>query len=840
MKKVLILYLLLVAITNFGFAQTILTFEFSSLAGNETTASSNSNDANLTSSTISRGAGLSAATNSGRFNAQSWVTTNSVTDAVSGNDYFQFTITPNSGFSFSITSIVANFERSGTGPKAFSIRSSVDSYGSDLASATLNDVTSTQTRTFTFSMNNQTSAVTFRIYGYNAEETGGSGGLEGTGNDLVVNGSTASVSACIAPSTQASVFSSNTITSSSMNIAFTRGNGDGGVLVVAKSGSAVNTDPQDGVSYTANSVFASGDQLGTGNYVVYKGTANGTGATTGNINISGLSPLTTYHFAVYEYNTASTCYHLAELTGNATTICATPTDITGLTVSSGNSSQLAVSWTAPTCFDEILVVASTASITGTPTSADGSHYTANAAYGSGTASQNFNAPEFPVYKSTSNNVTVTNLTNGTNYFFKVFTRKGTTWSAGVQASGTPNVGSFFREDFDDNTGVATTVYVNGVCNDGDTDYFGKVCLNGLGCGNTVGSAISLTGGDGGTFLGAHDTNAEASCNSSASVSATFDNINVSGVSVIYLCFEVAEDDASDGLEDWDANSAVSFEVDFDNSGSFSKVIQISGGGSTNTEPGIDTDCNGTENGTKITSTFNTYCFGISGTGSVMDLRVQINNLDDGDEDIAIDNVRLYNGSTSLPVTPTSATCAKSLPVDLVSFDVTNKEHQAVLFWQTASEINNSHFEIERSSNAKDFFTIGSKEGQGTTNISTFYTFVDETPYNGMNYYRLKQMDNDGRFEYSKIVALEMKSLAAQEIRIFPNPIKDQFSIDFSGIVEPQALVSIYTINGQLIYHTTLNNLNGVTNIDSSNLPKGIYTIHVMTSKGLVTERIIKQ
>ena len=291
----------------------ILTFDFAGLAGTESTANSNSNDARLTSSTISRGAGNTSSANADRFNSTSLTTSTSL-DA---SDYYEFTITPNCVKLFSISSVVMKHQRSGTGPVKFALRSSEDSYASDLGGEqTIGDVTTTQTTTFTFTMTDKSTAVTFRIYAYAAESGAGSWGIgDFAGNDLVVNGSTAD--GCSIPCTQATSFSTNTITTNSMNIAFTRGNGDAGVLVVAKSGSAP-TDPTNGTSYTANATYGSGTACG-GGFVVYKGTAAGTGNPTGNIAISGLSSSTTYYYNVYEYNASGTCYNLIELSGNAAT-----------------------------------------------------------------------------------------------------------------------------------------------------------------------------------------------------------------------------------------------------------------------------------------------------------------------------------------------------------------------------------------------------------------------------------------------------------------------------------------------------------------------------------------
>lgn len=188
-KLLALLIFLIMTGTNQVFGQ-ILTFETSALSGDEVSTTSNSNDANLTSSILSRGSRLNASTNSGRFNSTNHST--NVTLDTGDNSYFNFNVTPNSEYKFSITSIVFNFQRSATGPKSFALRSSNDSYSSDLGSiVTIADTTTTQILTFTFTLNDITSNTEFRLYTYNAELPAGSGGIgDGSGDDLIINGST--------------------------------------------------------------------------------------------------------------------------------------------------------------------------------------------------------------------------------------------------------------------------------------------------------------------------------------------------------------------------------------------------------------------------------------------------------------------------------------------------------------------------------------------------------------------------------------------------------------------------------------------------------------------------
>ena len=167
---------------------SFVTFDFAGLAGNETSANSNFNNSNLVSSTITRGSGVTAGSNGDRFNSSSWST-----GAIDLTDYLEFTVSPAANKSISIYSVDINHQRSGTGPLNFEIRSSADSYSSNLSSFSIANVTTTLSNTFDVSgvsaLQNLNSSVTFRIYGYGA---GGAGGTWGpgdfTGNDIVVVG----------------------------------------------------------------------------------------------------------------------------------------------------------------------------------------------------------------------------------------------------------------------------------------------------------------------------------------------------------------------------------------------------------------------------------------------------------------------------------------------------------------------------------------------------------------------------------------------------------------------------------------------------------------------------
>ncbi|CAG5079237.1 proprotein convertase P-domain-containing protein [Parvicella tangerina] len=228
---------------------------------------------------------------------------------------------------------------------------------------------------------------------------------------------------CDDPTAQPTSVSFSSVTSTGFTVDWTGGNGTNSIVLVHE-GSAVDADPVDGTSYTADNDFSgTPDEIGTGNFVVY----NGTGAS---VSVTGLTPNVTYHVAVYEFNSSSDCYNTTSpTTGNQTTPCPSPPDnVSGFAVTAGNQSA-SITWTNPAyCFDEVLIVAEDGTIGFTP-SGNGSGYTANPTYGSGTCVDcSGSNNEYVVYKGVGTSVNVTGLTNGVSYCFKVWTRNGTDWS----------------------------------------------------------------------------------------------------------------------------------------------------------------------------------------------------------------------------------------------------------------------------------------------------------------------------------------------------------------------------------------------------------------------------
>ncbi|HMN18866.1 MAG TPA: T9SS type A sorting domain-containing protein [Ignavibacteriaceae bacterium] len=127
-----------------------------------------------------------------------------------------------------------------------------------------------------------------------------------------------------------------------------------------------------------------------------------------------------------------------------------------------------------------------------------------------------------------------------------------------------------------------------------------------------------------------------------------------------------------------------------------------------------------------------------------------------------------------------------VPVELISFSGVSQSARVLLSWQTASELNNFGFEIERNANEEGlpagqagWRIIGFKKGQGTTTETHSYSFTDEAPFAGRNYYRLKQIDFDGTFSYSEVIEVELPPMAFELYQNYPNPFNPTTKIKFT-------------------------------------------------------------
>ena len=173
-----------------------------------------------------------------------------------------------------------------------------------------------------------------------------------------------------------------------------------------------------------------------------------------------------------------------------------------------------------------------------------------------------------------------------------------------------------------------------------------------------------------------------------------------------------------------------------------------------------------------------------------------------------------------------------LPVELVSFTGEERDCVTHLNWQTATETNAHYFVVERSGDGVNFAEIGRLDAAGNTQILTNYDFMDTNP-NVQNYYRLKQVDFDGTFEYSELIRVNttcFNGTISDILDIYPNPVTSENEINMSVFSKTNqaAQVSILSMDGKLLLSEQVNVAEGTNtlNFSVSELPDGAYFIRL--------------
>lgn len=171
----------------------------------------------------------------------------------------------------------------------------------------------------------------------------------------------------------------------------------------------------------------------------------------------------------------------------------------------------------------------------------------------------------------------------------------------------------------------------------------------------------------------------------------------------------------------------------------------------------------------------------------------------------------------------------ALPIRLLNFTAVPEYQNVRIDWETASEFNNDFFSVERSKDGHSFEQIFTKKGNKESKSNIWYTGFDNNPINGVGYYRLKQIDFDGKFTYSDIVSVDYVPEQLYKLQVFPNPISDNFLqvhyySEFNHLVE----LAIFTPNGKLIYKDNLEVVKGKNTIihEVLSIPTGIYILKI--------------
>lgn len=180
-----------------------------------------------------------------------------------------------------------------------------------------------------------------------------------------------------------------------------------------------------------------------------------------------------------------------------------------------------------------------------------------------------------------------------------------------------------------------------------------------------------------------------------------------------------------------------------------------------------------------------------------------------------------------------------LPVTLFDFRGQIKNNQALLTWSTANEINNKGFEVQLSHDNKTFSSIGFVAASKTSTGVNNYTFTDAKLLSGSNYYRLKQIDNDGASRYSTVIKLNFSKFAWS---IFGNPSVNNTFIQLQTETQNNVSIQVVSINGKVIQTINKGDLSqGTYNIplNLTNAPHGIYVVKLLIDKSSYTKKLMR-
>ncbi|MBB6463754.1 T9SS type A sorting domain-containing protein [Flammeovirga kamogawensis] len=180
----------------------------------------------------------------------------------------------------------------------------------------------------------------------------------------------------------------------------------------------------------------------------------------------------------------------------------------------------------------------------------------------------------------------------------------------------------------------------------------------------------------------------------------------------------------------------------------------------------------------------------------------------------------------------------ALPIELHSFSVRKSSAQVIIEWVTASEENNSHFIIERSSDGRNWKDIARVEGAGNSNVLLNYSFSDKAPLDGVSYYRLLQVDFDRNFEYFSAKSIKFDFVEDFNIIAYPIPTQNFVYIKSNQIGFLKNRVNLYTLNGKIVTTQIIitPSSEDIISLNISFLPKGIYICKYLNQ----TIRVLKE
>lgn len=187
--------------------------------------------------------------------------------------------------------------------------------------------------------------------------------------------------------------------------------------------------------------------------------------------------------------------------------------------------------------------------------------------------------------------------------------------------------------------------------------------------------------------------------------------------------------------------------------------------------------------------------------------------------------------------PSTISCLEVLSVDLLSFEARPNGDKASLRWVTTQELAHAGFEIERSADGGTFSQIGFVHAHGGKEETAEYHFEDTAPLTGINYYRLKQIDNDGNYSYSEIRTVRFGGVGPKMF-VAPNPTTDELRIVVDGMEEETYELQMVNAAGQVVLADQIISDTHQTTLDVSRLSPGVYSLVAKSRYHTLIEKIV--
>jgi hypothetical protein len=554
------------------------------------------------------------------------------------------------------------------------------------------------------------------------------------------------------------------------NIGWTPGNG-ARRIIVCKAGSAVTFTPQNGSSYTANTNFGDGQQVAPGEYIVYNNAFT-------SFYLTGLTAATTYYFAVFEYNgTGIATEYLTQpyLSGSAATPAAPTVQASAINFSNITATTVTINWTNGNGTRRLVLAKEAAIVNANPV--NNTAYAGNSAFGNGASMGNGN---YAIHSSSGNSVMVTNLKAGTVYHFAIYEYNGNAQPQYMLPAATASVTT---------RTVPTIAATNVQVTKADGKEISLAWTNGNGQRRII---IAKKGSDV-TAVPANNTvytaNSEFGAGQQLAVGEYVvfnDNFNAATITGLEpgtaYFFKIFEYDGGAGTalyltSTWGTVNGITANTPtaqasnitaaninanamsllFTKGNGRARLIVARKNEPVNAVPQNFTVYNSSDFGEGVDLGDGNFVVGNT-TGTIS----SINKLEPNTTyHFAVFDYNGYNQPLYLtPAATFSAATTAPLPVKLSHFTATVQLQKVVLQWATSFESNSSHFIIESSADGEHFNQRQSVAATGYSSTTKQYTATDATALSGKVFYRLKCVDKDGSFEYSKVIVVTMQTQTA--------------------------------------------------------------------------------